>query len=207
MGLLIDRVLDLKKLRCKVCGRSWIPRSENPKVCPKCKSTRWNDESISGRFIRKKVKEEILEFLENGPMFSKQIARKLRYKHPIIPIILSEMGRVDKTIISNLEVSLMPTKTKKGRASRKYVLKEMQMKTPLLKLKKCDRCGGYGITKAIIADYHWADECLLCGNISNKVFDEKLKSDHDKWAKSVKEILEKIVKDPEAFWEKVLKNI
>ncbi len=37
----------LKQLYCKRCGYGskdhlWIPRIDNPKVCPKCKSPYWN---------------------------------------------------------------------------------------------------------------------------------------------------------------------
>ena len=182
----------MEKLRCKICGHKWIPRSENPNLCPKCKSTRWNDESISKTFVRKKIKEEILELLKNGPMFHREINQKLNYEHPIIRFILMEMAYRDEGIVNNLELYRKPTKTRKGIASQRYVLKEMQMKTPLLNLKKCNSCEGYGITRTIIGNYYWANECLLCGAISDKTFDEELKVNHDKWTKQLKELTEKI---------------
>lgn len=43
--------MKLKQLQCKRCGygsgsgdHPWIPRVEDPKVCPKCKSPYWNVE-------------------------------------------------------------------------------------------------------------------------------------------------------------------
>ena len=37
----------MKKLKCIRCNYSWIPRSdENPKQCPKCKSTKWKELGI-----------------------------------------------------------------------------------------------------------------------------------------------------------------
>ncbi len=32
----------IKKLRCKRCGNEWVPRVENVKVCPHCKSPYWD---------------------------------------------------------------------------------------------------------------------------------------------------------------------
>ena len=30
--------IKLKKLECKRCGHRWIPRKEEIRICPKCKS-------------------------------------------------------------------------------------------------------------------------------------------------------------------------
>lgn len=40
-------MIRLKQLQCKRCGygtgdHPWIPRVEDPKVCPNCKSPYWN---------------------------------------------------------------------------------------------------------------------------------------------------------------------
>jgi len=35
-------MLKLPKLKCKRCGHTWTPRVDNPVVCPKCNSARWN---------------------------------------------------------------------------------------------------------------------------------------------------------------------
>ena len=36
--------IKLKGFRCERCGHEWIPRdiSQEPRVCPKCKSPYWN---------------------------------------------------------------------------------------------------------------------------------------------------------------------
>ena len=35
-------------LRCKVCGHTWMPRSEkHPLKCPSCRSIRWNSDTVS----------------------------------------------------------------------------------------------------------------------------------------------------------------
>jgi len=35
-------------LKCKKCDYQWFPRMENPTVCPKCKSYKWNQD-LDGR--------------------------------------------------------------------------------------------------------------------------------------------------------------
>ena len=32
----------MKKLNCKRCNYRWVPRIDNPVVCPNCKSAYWN---------------------------------------------------------------------------------------------------------------------------------------------------------------------
>ena len=32
-----DDFIKVKILKCKFCGHTWIPKTENPKECPKCK--------------------------------------------------------------------------------------------------------------------------------------------------------------------------
>lgn len=34
--------VDIKGYRCFRCGHEWLPRADNPKVCPMCKSPWWN---------------------------------------------------------------------------------------------------------------------------------------------------------------------
>lgn len=36
--------MKLIKILCKRCGHTWIPRKEEIKVCPKCKSPYWDKE-------------------------------------------------------------------------------------------------------------------------------------------------------------------
>ena len=39
------KVIKIAKYQCLRCGHSWIPRSpEYPRLCPKCKSVRWDRE-------------------------------------------------------------------------------------------------------------------------------------------------------------------
>ena len=39
MERIIPRVT---RLTCKQCGHKWIPRTEDPKICPRCMSRDWN---------------------------------------------------------------------------------------------------------------------------------------------------------------------
>lgn len=34
--------MNLKKLKCNRCGHEWVPRVEDVRVCPKCRSLRWD---------------------------------------------------------------------------------------------------------------------------------------------------------------------
>lgn len=33
----------ITRYTCQRCGHEWIPQKENPVVCPKCKSYKWNE--------------------------------------------------------------------------------------------------------------------------------------------------------------------
>ena len=49
----------MKKCRCIKCGLEWVPRIENPRVCPHCKSYLWNGKKgkfFTYRKIRKTLK-------------------------------------------------------------------------------------------------------------------------------------------------------
>lgn len=37
----------MKEKVCKKCGHKWVPRTDNPKSCPGCKSYNW-DEDVKG---------------------------------------------------------------------------------------------------------------------------------------------------------------
>jgi len=39
-----QKELILPKLKCKKCGKIWVPRIKDPKLCPnpKCHSLRWD---------------------------------------------------------------------------------------------------------------------------------------------------------------------
>ena len=36
----------MRKLHCKKCGHWWLPRKEDVRVCPKCKSYRFDVEEV-----------------------------------------------------------------------------------------------------------------------------------------------------------------
>jgi len=38
----VDTEMVLTRLRCKRCGHRWIPRIEIVRICPRCKSARWD---------------------------------------------------------------------------------------------------------------------------------------------------------------------
>lgn len=38
----IRAVIKLPVARCKHCSNEWVPRTNTPKQCPKCKSPYWN---------------------------------------------------------------------------------------------------------------------------------------------------------------------
>jgi len=41
--LKLEMKIRIPKLKCKRCGHEWIPKIEDVKQCPKCKSARWNE--------------------------------------------------------------------------------------------------------------------------------------------------------------------
>ena len=51
----------MDKCKCKKCKHEWIPRVENPKECPECKSREWNEEDkiIVTKEDEEKVKERL----------------------------------------------------------------------------------------------------------------------------------------------------
>ena len=39
----IKKIIEGSGFECDKCGHEWIPRKGNtPKICPACKSTKWN---------------------------------------------------------------------------------------------------------------------------------------------------------------------
>lgn len=36
--------IDLPELECTQCGHTWTPRKEDVRICPKCKSIRWDED-------------------------------------------------------------------------------------------------------------------------------------------------------------------
>jgi len=42
-------IIKILKLNCKRCGHKWIPKKEDVRTCPKCKSAWWDtkkDETV-----------------------------------------------------------------------------------------------------------------------------------------------------------------
>ncbi len=35
-------ITEISKLECNQCGHTWIPRTEDVRVCPKCQSRKWD---------------------------------------------------------------------------------------------------------------------------------------------------------------------
>jgi Zn finger protein HypA/HybF involved in hydrogenase expression len=34
--------IKIPTLKCERCGHTWVPKISDVKICPKCKSARWN---------------------------------------------------------------------------------------------------------------------------------------------------------------------
>lgn len=49
----------MQKCKCKRCDHTWIPRTENPILCPFCKSKYWNDERNDERNDEKEETDEV----------------------------------------------------------------------------------------------------------------------------------------------------
>jgi DNA-directed RNA polymerase subunit RPC12/RpoP len=55
----------LKKYKCQRCNAEWLPRSEKPIACPRCKSTYWNKERVRPPKKQKPPKElPVVEILQ-----------------------------------------------------------------------------------------------------------------------------------------------
>ena len=55
----------LKKFKCQRCNAEWLPRSEKPIACPRCKSTYWNKPRMK-RESKLKAKEPIVVEIIQG---------------------------------------------------------------------------------------------------------------------------------------------
>jgi len=51
-------MIDVPELTCKRCGHSWTPRSNDPRMCPRCKSYKWNVAKEKGETKHIMVSEE-----------------------------------------------------------------------------------------------------------------------------------------------------
>jgi len=45
--------IKLQKLKCKRCGYEWIPRKDEVRLCPRCRSPYWDKERKRGKNIGK----------------------------------------------------------------------------------------------------------------------------------------------------------
>lgn len=43
----MPRAIKIPTLTCKQCGHGWRPTVERPKVCPRCKSYRWDEPKVA----------------------------------------------------------------------------------------------------------------------------------------------------------------
>jgi len=44
-----DMKIRVPQLTCLRCGHNWIPRTSDVRICPKCKSARWDQKPETGR--------------------------------------------------------------------------------------------------------------------------------------------------------------
>ena len=47
--------MKIPKLACKRCGHDWVPRQADVRMCPRCKSVRWDQELDSTKAERKRI--------------------------------------------------------------------------------------------------------------------------------------------------------
>jgi len=43
--------IKITKLECKRCGHKWVPKKEEIRICPKCKSPYWDKEKNAKKII------------------------------------------------------------------------------------------------------------------------------------------------------------
>lgn len=47
--------IKITKLKCKRCGHQWVPKKEDVRQCPKCKSVWWDKEKEKNKKNSKKI--------------------------------------------------------------------------------------------------------------------------------------------------------
>ena len=52
-------MISVPELACKRCGHVWTPRSDNPQMCPRCKSYKWNTAKDKVEVAHVMVSEEL----------------------------------------------------------------------------------------------------------------------------------------------------
>ena len=58
--------MKLPRFKCLKCGHIWIPRREGtPRICPKCKSIRW-DEPLNPEGVGAKLKTNPPSLVRSG---------------------------------------------------------------------------------------------------------------------------------------------
>lgn len=56
----------MKTLKCKRCKHEWTPRTDNPTLCPHCKSYKWNEMKMEHMKRNSYEMKEGKERNENG---------------------------------------------------------------------------------------------------------------------------------------------
>lgn len=76
--------LELPELRCAKCGHAWVPRTEQPKACPRCKARRWRSERAAGAGLAKPslTVEERLKIVRETFGAWRGHSLLSRFKHP-----------------------------------------------------------------------------------------------------------------------------
>lgn len=73
MRTLHDMEIELNRKRCRRCSHEWIPRRDNPALCPKCHSPYWNevregdngqDPAEDGPLLVVRVDQELLGLID-----------------------------------------------------------------------------------------------------------------------------------------------
>lgn len=66
-------LVKIPELCCKQCGHTWNPLKPTPKVCPKCKSYKWNVDKPKSTIKHVMVSEEPENALNIGKLLESHI--------------------------------------------------------------------------------------------------------------------------------------
>lgn len=72
MFITMEKV-SINECLCKRCNHKWIPRSEKIFVCPKCKSSRWNEDDGIIRGNKDLSSDLVLDMILNNPIFQQDL--------------------------------------------------------------------------------------------------------------------------------------
>jgi len=65
--------INIKRINCKRCSHSWIPRNNKIFVCPKCKSPRWDEEEGIIRVKKDVSTDYLLNIISNNEIFKEDL--------------------------------------------------------------------------------------------------------------------------------------